>query len=282
MGSMTCEVMAGARGGPYAPGMDATSVGVGPLLREWREQRRLSQLDLATAAEVSTRHLSFVETGRSKPSPELVLHLADHLEVPLRSRNQLLLAAGYAPVFRERPLDDPEMGPVAAVLDSVLERSDPNPTVVVDRAWNLVRANAPVLWLCSGVDPALLAPPTNVVRLSIDPRGLAPAIRNFDEYAAHLLHRVRSDAAISRDPELVALADEVAEVVGDVAVPSPLEQPAFALPLRVEVDGHELALFSTIATFGTAREVSLSELSIETFYPADDATAAVLADRPWT
>lgn len=259
--------------------MTTTVTGIGPMLREWREARRLSQLALSSAAGVSTRHLSCVETGRSRPSPELVLHLAEHLEVPLRARNQLLLAAGYAPVFRERPLDDPEMAPVALVLDSVLERSEPNPTVIVDRSWNLLRANAPALWLCTGVDPGLLEPPANIVRLSVHSDGLRPRIANFDEYAAHLAGRVRAAAVASRDPELAALADEVDDLVGAPGPTAPT--PAFAIPMCIEVDGRPLALFSTIATFGTATDVGLSELSIETFYPADDATAELLSSRPW-
>lgn len=259
--------------------MTTTVTGIGPMLREWREARRLSQLALSSAAGVSTRHLSCVETGRSRPSPELVLHLAEHLEVPLRARNQMLLAAGYAPVFRERPLDDPEMAPVALVLDSVLERSEPNPTVIVDRSWNLLRANAPALWLCTGVDPVLLEPPANVVRLSVHDDGLRPRIANFDEYAGHLAGRVRSAAVASRDPGLAALADEVDDLVG---APGPAARsPAFAIPMCIEVDGRALALFSTIATFGTAVDVGLSELSIETFYPADDATAELLSSHPW-
>jgi len=260
--------------------MTTTVTGIGPLLREWREARRLSQLALSSAAGVSTRHLSCVETGRSRPSPELVLHLAEHLEVPLRARNQMLLAAGYAPVFRERPLDDPEMAPVALALDSVLERSEPNPTVIVDRGWNLLRANAPALWLCTGVDPMLLEPPANVARLSVDDAGLRPRIANFDEYAGHLAGRVRSAAVASRDPELVALADDLDQVSGGVPGAAGTV-PAFAIPMCIEVDGRALALFSTIATFGTAVDVGLSELSIETFYPADDATAELLSSHPW-
>lgn len=260
--------------------MTTTVTGIGPMLREWREARRLSQLALSSAAGVSTRHLSCVETGRSRPSPELVLHLAEYLEVPLRARNQLLLAAGYAPVFRERPLDDPEMAPVALVLDSVLERSEPNPTVIVDRSWNLLRANAPALWLCTGVDPVLLEPPANVVRLSVHDDGLRPRISNFDEYAGHLAGRVRTAAVASRELGLAALADEVEELVGGASGPA-AGAPAFAIPMCIEVDGRALALFSTIATFGTAVDVGLSELSIETFYPADDATAELLASHPW-
>jgi transcriptional regulator with XRE-family HTH domain len=280
MESMTHEVMAVVLRLSYRSGVATKELGVGSLLREWRQARRLSQLALASTAGVSTRHLSFVETGRSRPSPELVLHLAAELDIPLRARNQLLLAAGYAPAFRVRPLDDPTMAPVAMVLDAVLERSEPNPTVIVDGQWNLLRANAPALWLCTGVDPALLAPPANVARLSVDPAGLRPRIRNFAEYAGHLAERVRSAAAASRDPELTALARDLAGFVTDERNDLTAD-PAFALTMHIEVDGHELALFSTIATFGTAFEVGLSELSIETFYPADDLSAEVLEAQPW-
>lgn len=257
-----------------------TPTGVGPLLRGWREQRRLSQLALASGAGVSTRHLSFVETGRSRPSPELLLHLAAELQVPLRARNQLLLAAGYAPVYPERTLDDPEMAPVATVLDQVLERSEPNPTVIVDASWTLQRANAPALWLCSEVAPDLLEPPADLVRVALDPRGLAPHLRNLDEVAAHLLHRARLAAVTAGDESALARVDGLARELGHDQQPT-ADAESFALPMLVEVGGHELALFSTVATFGAPTEVTLSELSIETFYPADDATAEVLAARPW-
>lgn len=213
----------------------------------------------------------------------MVLHLARELEVPLREQNQLLLAAGYAPVFGHRPLDDPSMAPVLSVLDSVVHRSDPNPTVVVDGRWDLVHANAPALWLCSGVAPELLEPPANVARLSLHPDGLAPRVRNFDDYSSHLIDRLARTAAVTNDGTLAALVDELVELAGRRA---PHRRDAvslpFALPLVIEVDGTELRLFSTIATFGSAIDVTLSELSIETFYPADDATAEVLSTRPWT
>ena len=260
--------------------MRSPGSGVGPLLREWRHARRLSQLELANVAEVSTRHLSCVETGRARPSAELVLHLASHLDVPLRSRNQLLLAAGYAPAFPERGLDDAAMAPLAAMLDTVVERSAPNPVVVVDRCWNLVRANAPALWLCSGIDDALLEPPINLVRISIDPAGLKPRIVNFDEYARHLEERVRASASATRDPQLLAMAEDLRGLCGGIARPD-TDGPPFAVPLEIDVAGRRLSLFSTIATFGAPTDVGTSELSIETFYPADDATASTLATAPW-
>ena len=183
---------------------------VGTLLRDWRQRRRFSQLHLASRAEVSPRHLSFVETGRSRPSRELVLHLADHLDVPLRERNALLLAAGYAPTYHETPLDAPEMQPVRDALDKILSGHDPFPAVVVDRRWNLVSANKPALMLLTdGVAPALLEPPANALRVSLHPDGLAPRIVNFAAWSDHLLTRLDRQVAASADDELRALADEL-------------------------------------------------------------------------
>ena len=185
-------------------------LGVGDLLRDWRQRRRLSQLDLSNEAAVSARHLSFVETGRSKPSRELVLHLAEHLDVPLRERNSLLMAAGYAPVYRERSLDDAEMDPVRGALDMILAGHEPYPAVIVDRLWNLVTANAAALSLfATGVAPHLLEPPVNVVRLGVHPDGLAPRTRNLAEFSEHLLVRLQRQLAVSPDAELQALYDEV-------------------------------------------------------------------------
>src|SRR4051795_8799265 len=186
------------------------SRGVGELLRDWRQRRRLSQLDLAVEADVSARHLSFVETGRSKPSRELLLHLAEHLDVPLRERNALLLAAGYAPAYAERALGDDAMAPVRDALERLLKGHEPFPAVAVDRQWELVSANAPALALLTdGVAPELLEPPANTLRISLHPDGLAPRIANLTEYSAHLLTRLRREAALSADPALVALYDEL-------------------------------------------------------------------------
>src|SRR4051812_39079615 len=182
---------------------------VGVMLRDWRRQRRLSQLDLALEAGVSTRHLSFVETGRSRPSPEMVEHLAEQLDVPLRDRNRLLLAAGYAPAYRERTLDEPEMGPVREALDRVLAGHEPYPAVVVDRGWNVVAANASVGVLLEGVAPELLEPPANVLRISLHPDGVAPRIANLGEWRAHLLERLGRQVALTGDAELAALHDEL-------------------------------------------------------------------------
>src|SRR5262245_43296678 len=189
--------------------------GVGPLLRDWRQRRRRSQLDLASEAEVSPRHLSFVETGRSKPSRELLLHLAEHLDVPLRDRNSLLLAAGYAPSYHETPLEADEMQPIRDALDKILAGHDPYPAVVVDKRWDLLTANAAALEILSeGVDPDLLAPPANAMRISMHPKGLAPRIVNFEEYSDHLVTRLDRQAALAADADLYALAEEVRQYPG--------------------------------------------------------------------
>jgi transcriptional regulator with XRE-family HTH domain len=253
-------------------------LGVGDLLRDWRQRRRLSQLDLSNEAAVSARHLSFVETGRSKPSRELVLHLAEHLEVPLRERNSLLMAAGYAPVYRERSLDDAEMDPVRGALDMILAGHEPYPAVIVDRLWNLVTANAAALSLfATGVAPHLLEPPVNVVRLGVHPDGLAPRTRNLAEFSEHLLVRLQRQLAVAPDADLQALYDEVLTYPGVTSHSPVVADPTTLLfvPMQfVADDGRELSMFSTLATFGTALDITLAELSIESFFPADAATEA--------
>jgi len=229
---------------------------------------------------VSARHLSFVETGRSRPSRELVLHLAEHLDVPLRDRNSLLLAAGYAPVYRERSLDDDEMTPIRGALDRILEGHEPYPAVIVDRRWDLVTANATALSLFSaGVAAHLLEPPINVYRLGLHPDGLAGRIRNPGEYTRHLLTRLQRDVATSGDRALADLLDEV-RGYPDLAHPdSDGSHPAEMLFLPMEfttVDGVELTFFSTLSTFGTPLDVTVAELSVEAFFPADDATRRYL------
>lgn|SRR5690554_5371759 len=251
---------------------------VGDLLRAWRLRRRRSQLDLASEAGVSTRHLSFVETGRARPSRELILHLAEHLDVPLRERNAMLLAAGYAPVYGHRPLDDAEMAPVRAALGVVLRGHEPFPAVVVDRHWDLVAANDAALGvLAAGVDPALLAPPANVLRASLHPDGLAPRIANLDQWSAHLVARLRREVDLYGDPALAALLDEVCGYPGVVATPADEDVASrLFVPLELRSEAGPLRFFSTIATFGTARDVTVEELSIESFFPADRATEEAL------
>ena len=257
----------------------AATVGVGPLVKEWRGRRRRSQLDLALEVGVSARHLSFVETGRSKPSPELVMHLAEHLDVPLRERNSLLLAAGYAPRYAHTPLDADEMAPVRDALDVVLARHHPFPAVVADRHWTLVTANdSAVGLLTGGVAPELLEPPANVLRVSLHPDGMAPRIVNFTSWAAHLVDRVRREVEATGDPVLADLLAELCGypgVSGSASAHDTVSSLFVPLVLRTP-DGSALSFLNTVATFGTARDVTVDELSIESFFPADEHTAAAL------
>jgi transcriptional regulator with XRE-family HTH domain len=250
---------------------------VGTLLRDWRERRRMSQLDLALESGVSARHVSFVETGRSRPSAEMVLQLAEQLDVPLRDRNQLLLAAGYAPVYGQRGLDEPEMGPVREALDLVLRGHDPYPAIVVDRHWGMVAGNDAVSLLTEGVAPELLEPPVNVLRVSLHPDGVAPRIINLPEWRAHLLERLGRQAVSTGDPALATLYEELCALPGG----GPPEAPDFAageiaVPLRLRAGDHELSFISTITRFETATDITVAELSIESFFPTDAATAEAL------
>jgi transcriptional regulator with XRE-family HTH domain len=253
---------------------------VGPLLREWRKRRRRTQLDLALDAGISARHLSFVETGRSRPSPEMVLLLAEQLEVPVRERNQLLLAAGHAPAIPEHSIGDPELAAVREALDLILTAQEPYPAVVVDRGWNLVAANSAMAALAAWVDPALLQPPVNVMRVGLHPRGLAHWTINLGEVRAYFLGRLARQVAITGDTDLAALLEEVTGYPGE-RDPDPAGETAarnIITPLMRmrSPDGDELSLFATVATFGTATEVTTSELSIELTFPADAATAETL------
>jgi transcriptional regulator with XRE-family HTH domain len=250
---------------------------VGAMLREWRHRRGLSQFQLALEAGVSSRHLSFVETGRSRPSAELVLHLAEELDVPLRDRNHLLLAAGYAPAFAQRELDAPELGPVRDAIDQVLRGHEPYPALVVDRHWGLVASNRPVVTLIGGVAEHLLARPVNVLRLSLHPEGLAPRIVNLHQWREHLLDRVQRDAVETGDSALSALHDELAGY--PAGEPGDCLDAAFAdvaMPLRLRHGAQELAFISTRTTFGTAVDITVAELSIESFFPADPETARAM------
>ena len=247
---------------------------VGAMLREWRRRRHLSQLELALGSGISSRHLSFVETGRSRPSAEMVLHLAEQLEVPLRDRNQLLLAAGFAPAFAQRELDAPEMGPVRDAIDQVLRGHEPYPALVVDGHWGLVAANRALAVLLDGVAEHLLQPPVNVLRVSLHPEGLAPRILNLRQWREHLLERLARDAIATGDPALTVLHDELASYAA--GSPSAPLDPAFgeiAVPLRLRHRDAELAFISTRTTFGTAVDVTVAELSIESFFPGDPHTA---------
>jgi transcriptional regulator with XRE-family HTH domain len=249
------------------------------LLREWRQRRRMSQLDLACEAEISTKHLSFLETGRSTPSREMVLHLAEQLEVPLRARNALLNAAGYAPVFPERRLDDPAMAAARQVIDLVLAGHEPHPALAVDRHWCMAAANRAVAPLMTGVDPALLRPPVNVLRVSLHPGGLAPRTVNLAEWRGHLLAGLRQQIEISGDPVLIDLLAELRSydvpAVPASRVGSP-DRATVAVPFRLATDHGVLSFLSTITVFGTPIDVTLSELALECFYPADQATAEAM------
>jgi transcriptional regulator with XRE-family HTH domain len=257
--------------------MSLESPTVGARLREWRMRRRLSQLDLACEAEISTRHLSFVETGRAQPSREMVLHLAEQLEVPLRERNELLVAAGFAPVFPERPLDDPALTGARAALELILKGHEPYPALLIDRRWNIVSANATVPKIMSGVDPSLLAPPVNAMRVALHPKGLAPRTANLSEWRAHLLERLRREIAMTADAELTALLTELKSYpVPPAADRRPKDFGGVAIPFQLITDEGVLSFFSSTMVFGTAVDITLAELALETFLPADAATAEAL------
>lgn len=256
---------------------------VGVQLREWRERRHLSQLALAVEAEISTRHLSFVETGRSQPSRDMVLHLAELLDVPLRERNALLLGAGFAPTFSERSLDDPAMQPARAAIDLVLAGHEPYPAIVVDRHWTLVTGNAASRRLLAGLPAAHLTPPVNVLRLSLHPEALAPRIRNYAEWRAHLLGRVRRQVDASADPSLAALLQELAAYAAPTAAVDGGNGPTsdyggVAVPLQLVTEAGVLSFISTTTIFGTPVDITLAELAVEAFFPADRATAEALRE----
>jgi transcriptional regulator with XRE-family HTH domain len=256
----------------------STQHSVGPLLREWRERRRRTQLDLALDAGISARHLSFVETGRSKPGRDVVLLLAEQLEIPFRERNRLLLVGGHAPAFPERPLDAPELAPVREALQLILSGHEPYPAVIFDRAWNVVAANPAMAAFTRGVDPALFTPPVNVLRIGLHPRGMAPRIINLGEWRAHFLERLHRQVAATGDHDLAALAEEVAGYPAPEHDPTPDPNRAEMLgPVRLRADdGAELSFFGMFATFDTPFEVTTSELAIELLFPADATTAAAL------
>ncbi len=247
---------------------------VGTLLREWRQRRRLTQLDLALDADISPRHLSFVETGRAQPSREMLLHLSEELEIPLRERNTLLVAAGFAPMFKERKLDDAALARAREAIGLVLEGQKPFPAFALDRHWNVAASNSALQELYEGVAEELMRPPVNALRLSLHPRGIAPRIENLGEWRAHLLARLRKQIELTADPVLKELMQEVS------GYPEPeshapeagLEQ-AVLVPLKIRTSLGRLSFMSTTTVFGTPVDVTLSELAIEMFFPADQATA---------
>jgi transcriptional regulator with XRE-family HTH domain len=248
---------------------------VGDHLREWRQRRHLSQLDLAGDAEISARHLSFVETGRAAPSRDMVLKLAERLEVPLRERNVLLMAAGFAPAFPQRSLDDPALKSARQAIDLVLKAHEPNPALAVDRHWNLVSANRMVTPLLEGIAPDMLAPPLNVMRLSFHPRGLAPRTVNLAEWCGHLLERLHRQCEATADPQLIKLYDEL-KSYPIPARAGPLSADNVAIPFKMRFGDEVLSFISTTMIFGTPVDITLSELALETFFPADDLTAELM------
>lgn len=254
---------------------------VGDLLREWRGRRRMSQLDLACEADISTRHLSFVETGRARPSREMVLHLAERLEVPLRERNALLVAAGYAPVFPERPLADPALSAARRAVDLVLSGHEPYPALAIDRHWTLVASNRAVAPLLAGVGPELLRGPVNVLRLSLHPAGLAPRIANLRQWRAHLFARLQQQIDVTADATLAGLLSELRDypVAGAGELGDDAPEGGYAgivVPLRLVTDAGLLSFLSTTTVFGTPVDITLSELALESFFPADEGTANIL------
>jgi transcriptional regulator with XRE-family HTH domain len=251
---------------------------VGELLRDWRRQRRLSQLELSINTGTSTRHLSFVETGRSRPSSEMILRLCEQLDLPLRERNRLLLAGGFAPVYPENALEDPAMQPSLDAVRQVHSAHQPNPALAVDHAWNVIATNGSLGLFLAGVDESLLTGRVNALRLSLHPSGMAPSIVNLGEWRGHVLRNLRRHLAVTGSQELRELYDELVGYPCDQEVPL-VETPAAGgvhVPLRLRVDDTVLQFFAIISTFGTALDVSLSELSIESFLPADPDTAAYL------
>ncbi len=247
-------------------------VPIGAHLRDWRKRRHLSQLDLAVEAEISARHLSFVETGRAAPSRDMVLKLAERLDVPLRERNVLLVAAGFAPAFQQRPLDDPALKPVRAAIDLVLRAHEPNPALAVDRHWNLVAANRMVAPLLEGVPDRLLGSPLNVLRLSFHPEALAARTVNLAEWCGHLLERLYRQCEATADPALIRLYHDL-KAFPIPARSAPPSSDGVAIPFKIRLGREILSFFSTTMVFGTPVDITLSELALETFFPADDATA---------
>jgi transcriptional regulator with XRE-family HTH domain len=264
---------------PHPSRASAVPSPFGERLRHWRQRRRLSQLDLAHVADVSTRHLSYVETGRASPSRDMVLRLVDRLEVPLRERNALLEAAGFAPMYRERPLEAPDMAPARTAVQRILECHEPWPALAMDRHWNLVMANRMVPPLMAGASPALLQGTINVLRLSLHPEGLASRIANLRQWREHLFERLRQQIHATGDETLVALLAELKdypESFGAEAVSLPGEHHGVLMPFQFDTGHGVLNLVSTTTVFGSPVDITLQELALETFFPADEASAEML------
>ncbi|MEP1216853.1 MAG: helix-turn-helix transcriptional regulator [Marinobacter sp.] len=261
--------------------MENTIVSIGDLLRSWRQRRRLSQLELSVDADISQRHLSFVESGRSSPSRRMLLRLADELKITPRERNRLLTLAGFAPEYCERSLDEPDMAAARNAVELIISGHQPHPALVVDREWNLLLANEAAYFLLEGVNPAFLTPPVNVLRLSLHPDGLAPRVANYRQWKAHVVDRLTHQVDLTADPALAKLLGEIE------AYPAPDEarhytehdtpaRTGIAVPFELETARGKLSFLSTTTVFGTAVDISLSEMVIETFFPMDAHTAEVM------
>ena len=248
----------------------------GVHLRDWRTRRRMSQLDCALETEISQKHLSFIESGRSAPSRDMVIRIAESLDVPLRERNTMLLAAGYAPLYLVRDLDDPSLAAARAAIDLILKGHEPYPALAIDRHWTMLAANAAVAPLLAMVDPELMVRPINVLRLSLHPKGLARRIVNLAEWRAHLLERLKHQIHITADPVLVALMKELRALGADGAEPDLPDTSEVFVPMRLETPHGVLSLFSATTVFGTPVDVTLSEIAIESFFPADERTREIL------
>jgi transcriptional regulator with XRE-family HTH domain len=251
---------------------------IGELLRHWRQRRGLSQLDLAIAADVSARHVSLVETGKSQPSADMILRLADQLHVPLRDRNRLLLAGGFAPRYSQRPLDDSALSAVHDAIRRVLHAHEPYPAVVFDRHWNILMTNRAVEPFFAQVDPDLLRPPVNLLRLGLDPRGFARIVVNLADVRAVFRTRISRQLAAAPDPELTALYEELLAPEANDGSSQRIDADV-VIPMIVRVGGRELRLFSTITTFGTPMDITVDEVAIESYYPADGESAAYFTEE---
>lgn len=268
-------------GASYGASMTTGTVTIGGLIRDWRQRRRLSQLELSVNADISQRHLSFLESGRSQPSREMVLRLTEYLEVPLRERNTLLSAAGFAPHYPQRPLDGPDLSLARQTVERILKGHMPHPALAVDRYWTMRSANDAVGTMLAGVAPHLLEGPINALRISLHPDGLAPRILNIHEWRSHILTRLRHDVDRSADPVLGALYEELAAYPmppQQAPIPSdPMREGRIAVPLRLKGENGPLSFLSTTTVFGTAVDVTLSEVTIEAFFPADEETARAIS-----
>jgi transcriptional regulator with XRE-family HTH domain len=277
--AITCRVMDDPDRIGYLLAMDTQHPPVGHLIREWRGRRRMSQLDLALEAEISQRHLSFIESGRAAPSRDMVLRLAEQLDMPLRQQNRMLLAAGFAPTYPERPVDDIAFRPVMDAIELVLKAHEPNPALAVDGCWNMIGHNAAIAPFLQGIDnPKLLEPPINVLRLSLHPDGMASRIENLSEWRAHVLERLRRLSAVSGNPQVAELEAEL-RAYPHRASSGPVrhDYSNIAVPLRIKAGDMTLSFISTVTVFGTPLDVTVSEIAIESFFPADEATRAFLA-----